>query len=75
VWRFLNWSDLKRKLAKEGYSQLYDKIVQLKFTAADEKYYDTDCANTETIRLEAEAKLFVQEKIHNGAIGLVWSFI
>jgi hypothetical protein len=29
----------------------------------------------ETIRLEAEAKLFVQEKIHNGAIGLVWSFM
>jgi prophage antirepressor-like protein len=25
------WSDLKRKLAKEGYSGLYDKIVQLKF--------------------------------------------
>jgi prophage antirepressor-like protein len=23
------WSDLKRKLAKEGYSELYDKIVQL----------------------------------------------
>jgi len=31
VWQFLNWSDLKRKLAKEGYSELYDKIVQLKF--------------------------------------------
>ena len=24
-------SDLKRKLTKEGYFQLYDKIVQLKF--------------------------------------------
>jgi DNA-damage-inducible protein D len=23
------WSDLKRKLAKEGYSQLYENIVQL----------------------------------------------
>ncbi|KAF0155448.1 MAG: hypothetical protein FD159_2182 [Syntrophaceae bacterium] len=33
------WSDLKRKLSKEGYSQLYDKIVQLKFAAADGKYY------------------------------------
>ena len=32
------WSDLKRKLAKEGYSELYDKIVQLKFAAADGKY-------------------------------------
>jgi DNA-damage-inducible protein D len=45
----LYWSDLKRKLAKEGYSELYDKIVQLKFAAADGKYYATDCANTETM--------------------------
>lgn len=43
------WSDLKRKLAKEGYSELYDKIVQLKFVAADGKYYATDCANPETM--------------------------
>jgi len=43
------WSDLKRKLAKEGYAELYEKIVQLKFTAADGKYYATDCANTETM--------------------------
>lgn len=43
------WSDLKRKLAKEGYSELYDKIVQLKFAAADGKNYATDCANTETM--------------------------
>ena len=43
------WSDLKRKLAKEGYSELYDKIVQLKLTAADGKKYATDCANTETM--------------------------
>lgn len=43
------WSDLKRKLAKEGYSELYEKIVQLKFAAADGKYYATDCANTETM--------------------------
>ena len=28
------WADLKKKLAKEG-SQLYEKIVQLKFEAAD----------------------------------------
>jgi len=38
------WSDLKRKLAKEGYSEWYDKIVPLKFTAAAGKYYATDCA-------------------------------
>ena len=31
------WSDLKRKVAKEGYSQLYDKIVQLKLVAAEER--------------------------------------
>ncbi len=33
------WSDLKRKLAKEGYSELYEKIVQLKFAAVDGKFY------------------------------------
>jgi len=43
------WSDLKRKLVKEGYMELYDKIVQLKFAAADGKHYATDCANTETM--------------------------
>jgi len=43
------WSDLKRKLIKEGYSELYEKIVQLKFAAADGKFYATDCANTETM--------------------------
>jgi prophage antirepressor-like protein len=43
------WSDLKRKLAKEGYTQLYENIVQLKFPAADNKLYATDCANTETL--------------------------
>lgn len=43
------WSDLKRKLAKEGCFELYDKIVQLKMAAADGKNYATDCANTETM--------------------------
>ncbi len=43
------WSDLKRKLAKEGYVELYEKIVQLKFAASDGKFYATDCANTETM--------------------------
>lgn len=45
-------------------------------------YLDNCCFNRpydeqvfETIRLETEAKLFVQEKIHNGTIGLVWSFM
>ncbi|RYE23711.1 MAG: hypothetical protein EOP42_23015 [Sphingobacteriaceae bacterium] len=39
------WSDLKKKLTKEG-SQLYEKIVQLKFIAADGKKYASDCLNT-----------------------------
>ena len=43
------WSDLKRKLLKEGFSQLYDKIVQLKLLAADGKRYATDCANTRNL--------------------------
>ena len=43
------WSDLKRKLGKEGYVELYEKIVQLKFAASDGKFYATDCANTESM--------------------------
>ena len=42
------WTDLKKKLTKEG-SQLYDKIVQLKFEAADGKKYATDCLSTENL--------------------------
>jgi DNA-damage-inducible protein D len=42
------WTDLKKKLAKEG-SQLYEKIVQLKFKAADEKRYATDCLQTKDL--------------------------
>ena len=44
------WSDLKIKLAEsEGFSQLYEKIVQLKLESSDGKKYLTDTANTETI--------------------------
>ena len=44
------WSDLKRKLAEEeGFTQLYEKIVQLKLTENDGKNYSTDTADTETI--------------------------
>jgi hypothetical protein len=39
------WTDLKKKLTKEG-SQLYEKIVQLKFEASDGKKYGTDCLDT-----------------------------
>lgn len=44
------WSDLKIKLSEnEGFSQLYEKIVQLKIESSDGKKYLTDTANTETI--------------------------
>ncbi len=42
------WSDLKRKLKKEG-SQLYEKIVQLKLRSSDGKRYSTDVADTEQL--------------------------
>ena len=42
------WSDLKRKLVTEG-SELYEKIVQLKMTAADGKKRLTDVADTEQL--------------------------
>ncbi len=43
------WNDLKTKLIKEGYSEVSDKIGQLKLIAPDGKYYLTDCGDTETI--------------------------
>ena len=43
------WSDLKRNLQKEGFSQVYEKIVQLKMKASDGKMRQTDTANTETL--------------------------
>lgn len=39
------WSDLKRKLNSEGFSQLYEIIVQLKMISSDGKKYLTDCAD------------------------------
>lgn len=42
------WADLKNKLKNEG-SEVYDKIVQLKFKARDGKYYATDCFSTENL--------------------------
>jgi len=42
------WSNLKRKLIKEG-SQLHSKIVRLKLQAGDGKSYLTDVLNTEGI--------------------------
>ena len=43
------WADLKKKLIKEGYTELSEKIGQLKLTAPDGKLRETDCANTETL--------------------------
>ncbi len=43
------WNDLKKKLAAEGYSELSEKIGQLKMAAPDGKQRLTDCANTETL--------------------------
>lgn len=44
------WSDLKSQLVdKEGFSELYEKIVQLKLPAPDGKLRETDCANTESL--------------------------
>jgi len=42
------WSDLKIKLKDEGF-ELYEKIVQLRLPSSDGKFYETDCANTETL--------------------------
>ena len=42
------WSDLKIQLKNEGF-EVYDFIVQLKLQASDGKYYETDCADTETM--------------------------
>ena len=43
------WSDLKKKLSEEGYDELSEKIGQLKMQSSDGKYYENDCANTETM--------------------------
>lgn len=39
------WSDLKIRLADEGF-ELYDIIVQLKLESSDGKKYSTDCSDT-----------------------------
>lgn len=44
------WSDLKIQVSdREGFAQLYEKIVQLKLESNDGKKYLTDTANTETV--------------------------
>lgn len=43
------WSDLKNNLVNVEKSEVYDKIVQLKMLAEDNKMRETDVADTETI--------------------------
>src|ERR1700733_5084327 len=44
------WPELKKKMIEdEGFSQLLDKIEQLKLESSDGKKYRTDVANTETL--------------------------
>ena len=43
------WSDLKKKLVSEGFTETYEKIVRLKMLAPDGKMRLTDCAHTETM--------------------------
>ncbi|OGQ08658.1 MAG: phage antirepressor protein [Deltaproteobacteria bacterium RIFCSPLOWO2_12_FULL_40_28] len=44
------WADLKKKLIEnEGFSELSEKIGQLKLSAPDGKLRETNCANTETL--------------------------
>ena len=43
------WSDLKIKLVSEGYSQLYEEIVQLKLPSSDGKLYETDSCHLQGI--------------------------
>jgi hypothetical protein len=43
------WSDLKRKLISEGFSELYEKIVQLKLQSSDGKMYTTDSSDLKGI--------------------------
>lgn len=43
------WNALKTKLLNEGYSELSQKLGQLKVPSSDGKMYSTDCANTETM--------------------------
>ncbi len=43
------WNDLKKKLMKEGFLEVSEKIGQLKMASPDGKMRETDCATTETM--------------------------
>ena len=59
------WSDLKRKLKKEG-SQLYENIVQLKMKSTDDKFYKQWLAQMGKERLEeiADPEIAMQRAIN-----------
>ena len=43
------WFDMKRNIKTEGFSQLSEKIRQLKMRAPDGKLRETDCGDVETV--------------------------
>jgi len=43
------WSDIKKKIIIEGYTEVSEKIGQFKMMAEDRKMRLTDCADTETL--------------------------
>ena len=43
------WTDMKRRLAGEGFDKVYANCVQFKLPAPDGKLRETDCADTETL--------------------------
>lgn len=43
------WTDMKRDIADEGFTQLYARSVQLKLPGKDGKRYKTDAADLETM--------------------------
>jgi hypothetical protein len=45
----LYWSNMKRRIQDEGFTELYSFCIQLKMLSADGKRYKTDAADTETL--------------------------
>ena len=59
------WSDLKRKLKAEG-SEVYEKIVQLKLPAPDDKMRLTDVATTEQLFRLIQSVPSKKAELHRG---------
>ena len=62
-----HWSDLKFQLKEQGF-ELYEKIVQLKLLSSDGKYYDTDCAGTESMFRIIQS--IPSKKVSHSSVGL-----